>query len=435
MRRTAVWAASFMFLVLAPAALVRAGDKLAVQARRLFELADLPVPKSLFEVEAHYQALPAAVRDDPRMRYAYSLVLIRQKRLLEAEPLLEQTAASRPLEWSIWQARIWVSLSLGKRAEALDQLTKLDRSMLAGAASGREAPAQEAAVFAGKISGFLAGPSSARFRAAELQKSRDQLRGVFEGDELTAFDQAEQEVVAQYDRLRGRHENLGRQALEDDRKRLDKTRSQLQQAGDSLQQQRQELQKKDARRNEELLAKLGEIEGELDKLQIEFETLMGQIIPLELMRETLAAQLLPIAPGNALAAAPPYDAVRANSMNRAAFARNSQILRMMSPIVVRMTQLQGEMAEVQDHVRELTQTRDALLSRRGQDAAKIATKKQELQRKQVKLDRTSKRLKAAPTANSLQVRTDAVRLGLLSTYLEFPFEEEKQHVLKALEKK
>jgi len=195
MRIAKAWMTSLMLIAAAPA-LSHGEGRLSTEAKRLFELGGAPSVQAFLAAQDHYRALPKSVRDHALMQYSYCLVLIRQKRLLEVEPLLEKAAASRPQDLSIWQAKIWSHLTLGERAKALEELARFDRKMLSQAAADRDAAtAREAAEFCGKVFGFLAGPWHSRLHAVELDKLRGKVRSQFEAGDQKAFDQAEQEVL------------------------------------------------------------------------------------------------------------------------------------------------------------------------------------------------------------------------------------------------
>jgi hypothetical protein len=409
-------------------AMSRGEGTLSAEAKRLFELGGSPSVQAFLAAQNHYDALPKAVRDHALMQYTYCLVLIRQKRLLEVEPMLEKAASSRPQDLSIWQAKIWSHLTLGERAKAIEELARFDRKLLSQPPAGRnETDAGEAAEFCGKIFGFLAGPWNSRLHAADLDKLRGEVRSQFESADQKAFDQAEQEVLAEYERLHGQHEQLGQEALDEDRKQLQQSRAELLQAATSLLEKQQSLTDKNAKRANELKTKLAEIDGKLGKLQKQAETLLQKILPLELSREALMSQFLPVN-------VPLLTGKRSTPADAAAFRYNFQIQQLLAPVVSQLLLLQGELAQVQDAMFELQWMKNTLAFQRGQDASKIAMKKQALQRQQAKVDRQGKRLKAAPTGNTVEVRSDAMRLRLLSTYVEFPFEREKQRVLSMLER-
>lgn len=427
MRIAKAWMASIVLIAAAPA-LSRGEGRLSAQAKRLFQLGGAPSVQAFLAAQNHFRALPKSVREHPLMQYSYCLVLIRQKRLLEVEPLLEKAATARPQDLSIWQARIWSHLTLGERAKALEELARFDRKMLSQAAGDRDAAtARETAEFCGQIFGFLAGPWNSRLHAADLDKLRGKLRSQFDGADQKAFDQAEQEVLAEYKRLRGQHEQLGQEALDEDRKQLQQARDELLQAATDLQEKQQALTDKNAKRANELKDELAEIDGKLGKLQKQAETLLAQIVPLELSREALMSQFLPVNMSALITAK------HLTRVDAATLAYNAQIQQLLAPVVSQLLLLQGQLAQVNDHMFELQWTKNTLAFRRGHDANKIAKKKQALKRQQAKIDRKGKRLKAAPTGNTVEVRSGAVRLRLLNTYVEFPFEQEKQRVLSMLE--
>ena len=430
MRRAASWVIASCVGVAASGADLRAESDLTAAVQRQFELGAEPSPKALHEVQAHYKQLPEPVRDDPLVRYAHAVVLVRQKRMFDARPLLDKASAARPHDLAVWQASVWVHLTLGDRSQALAELERFDHALLGPTSSIRGEELREAAEFCGKLFGFLSGPWHSRLHAADLEKLKSKLRGAFGPDDQAAFDEAEREVAAKFDELRGKHKSLSQQTHDEARKRFAQARTDLQKSQTSLDEKKQVLSDKDAKRNEEVKAKLAEIDGKLEKLEQQYENIAAQMAPLELQREALMAQMAAIAAGDV--------AINQSRIKRGFMPRigilpyyNAAELAL-APIVAQLNVLAGEAAEVIDGVTELEAERQTLVFGRVQDAGKISVKKREIEKQQVRLDHSSKRLKAPKNANTVQSRASAAKLTLLSTYLDFPFEREKERILSSL---
>lgn len=180
---------------------------------------------------------------------------------------------------------------------------------------------------------------------------------------------------------------------------------------------------------------MAELDGKLKKLEQQYEKIAEQMVPLELEREALTAQLAAIAVGDAALVADPQlrkdlrISIEFGLPGRGAY---NMIERALAPIVAQLTVLGGKAAEVVDGIAELEAERQTLVSGRVQDAGKIALKKKELEKQQVRLDRDSKRLKAPKGAGSAESRAAAAHVRLLSTYLEFPLEREKERIRQAI---
>ncbi|HUY90398.1 MAG TPA: hypothetical protein VMV10_16800 [Pirellulales bacterium] len=437
MRKVRLSAVALVLTAVWPAADLRAesdltASKLATAVERLFELGSEPSPKSLHAVQDYYRKLPEAVRNDSLLRYAYAVVLIRQKRLFDARPLLEQAGESRPHDLELWQAKVWLHLTLGDRTKALAELGQFERSMLESDSSEKGDAPKAAAEFCGKIFAFLAGPWHSRLHAADLEKLRDKLRGAFETEDQAAFDEAEREVLAKFDELRGKHTSLSQQAHDEARKQFAQARADLLKSQTGLDEKKQDLTDKDAKRSADAKAKLAVLDGKLKKLEQQYEAIAAQMVPLELQREALTAQLAAIAVGDAALIADPQlrNDLRINlDWGLPGQRAYNMIERMLAPIVAQLTVLAGKAAEVVDGVAELEAERQMLVFGRVQDAGKIAVKKRKLEKEQIQFDRNSKRLKAPKGANTAQSRAAAAKLTLLNTYLDFPFEREKERIL------
>ncbi|HEV7223872.1 MAG TPA: hypothetical protein VGN42_14285, partial [Pirellulales bacterium] len=147
---------------------LHAEDRLKIEAERIFTLGAQPSAKAAHAVQTHYRGLPAAIRDAAAIRYAYAVVLIRQKRLGDAAGLLDQLAASRPDDDAVQRAKIWILLTLGERAKALGALEQWQKQWSRVADDWHPAPDRdptsdtETAEFLGALSGFFAGPWHSR---------------------------------------------------------------------------------------------------------------------------------------------------------------------------------------------------------------------------------------------------------------------------------
>jgi len=435
MRNAGICVLTSLLAVVAPPGDLRAGSKLSASVEHLFELGAEPSAKALHAVQNYYRRLPRSTRDDWRMRYAYAVTLIRQKRLLDARPIVEQAAAARPDDLGLWQSAVWVHLTLGDRTKALAELARFKRSMLAPESDRDGAAAQQAADFCGKIFGFLSGPWHLRLHADDLKKVRSELRDAFVPEEQAVFDRAEQDVLAQYDELRGEQASLSEQAHDEARKRFADARAALLQSQTSLDEKKQDFTDKDAKRSADTKAKLAELDGKLKKLEQQYEKIAEQMVPLELEREALTAQMAAIAVGDAALLVNPQ--LRKNLRINIDFGLPGQraynmIEQALAPIVAQLNVLGGKAAEVVDGIAELEAERQTLVFGRVQDAGKIALKKKELEKQQVRLDHDNKRLKAPKGAGSAESRAAATRVRLLSTYLEFPLEREKERILQAI---
>jgi hypothetical protein len=423
---------------------LHAEDRLKIEAERIFTLGAEPSAKAAHAVQTHYRGLPAAIRDAAAIRYAYAVVLIRQKRLGDAAGLLDQLAASRPDDDAVQRAKIWILLTLGERAKALGALEQWQKQWSRVADDWHPAPDRdptsdtETAEFLGALSGFFAGPWHSRQREDDLKKRREELRLLFEGDAQAAFDHGEGQVLAHYLQLHGELQQASQKAREIAKKRTDQAQADLSQAEMKLNDEEQSLADKDAKRSDQTKAKLAEIDGKLEKLEQQHSDIVQQMVPLEQSREALVVQFLPEPPpGYRLffqggGAVQRQAAARANILSGANIRHNDGLRRLLAPIVGQLTLLMGQAAQVQDGIMELETERYSVAGRRQQDAAKIAGKKRDLDRRETRLKYASKHLNTGAAGNTVQVRAQTTRMSLFSTYVEFPFEREKQRVLGTL---
>src|SRR6185437_5934287 len=259
---------------------LHAEDRLKIEAERIFTLGAQPSAKAAHAVQMHYRGLPAAIRDAAPIRYAYAVVLIRQKRLSEAAAALDELAASRPDDDAVQRAKLWIQLTLGERAKTLGALEQWQKQWSGVATDRDEVPDRdptsdtETAEFLGALSGFFAGPWHSRQHTDDLKKLREALRQHFDGDAQAAFDHGEGQVLGHYLRLHGELQQASQKARETMKKRTDQAQAALSQAEIKLNDEEQALADKDAKRSDEVKTKLAEIDGKLEKLDQRHDTLV-----------------------------------------------------------------------------------------------------------------------------------------------------------------
>jgi len=241
---------------------LHAEDRLKIEAERIFTLGAQPSAKAAHAVQMHYRGLPAAIRDAAPIRYAYAVVLIRQKRLSEAAAALDELAASRPDDDAVQRAKLWIQLTLGERAKTLGALEQWQKQWSGVATDGDQVPDRdrvpdrdptsdtETAEFLGALSGFFAGPWHSRQREDDLKKLREALRQHFDGDAQAAFDHGEGQVLGHYLRLHGELQQASQKARETMKKRTDQAQAALSQAEIKLNDEEQALADKDAKRSD-----------------------------------------------------------------------------------------------------------------------------------------------------------------------------------------
>lgn len=194
----------------------------------------------------HYRAVQKLAGNDPRVEYAWALVLIKQRRHDAALEQLDRILKQDPgnLTALTWKARL--RLHNKKFPEAIVALEELSAATSASLTKASEAPQRTeglaAARFLGRAYGFLEGP--AELKATQLEELKATLDQSLAGDARQAFDASRASVLEQFNKF---HQQGQQHQAED--------------------QQKEELDKK--KKQEQVDAKKGDLERELSNITAE----------------------------------------------------------------------------------------------------------------------------------------------------------------------
>jgi hypothetical protein len=165
---------------------------------RLFELGAKNTPPAVQAARAQYEDLKRISPRDPRLDYAYGVVLLNQHRYADALPLVDKYLAENGEDRQAARVRLWALLQDRRYADALDQALALaERFPNRPPAKGDEQHS-ETARFLGKVFGYL---ESARPSGLDSQVKSDctnQLLARLGDAYLPAFDEGRQQVADRF---------------------------------------------------------------------------------------------------------------------------------------------------------------------------------------------------------------------------------------------
>lgn len=173
-----------------------------------------------------YRAVQKMAGNDPRVAYAWALVLIKQRHndaaLEQFDLILKQHPGD--LTALTWKARL--RLHNKKFPEAIVALEQLSAAASASLAKASAAPERTeglaAARFLGRAYGFLEGPAD--LKAAQLEELKAKLDQNLTGDARQAFDTSRAGVLEQFNRFH--QQGLQHQAEDQQKEELDKKKQQ-----------------------------------------------------------------------------------------------------------------------------------------------------------------------------------------------------------------
>ncbi len=146
--------AALALVLVACSTSARASD-VPEQLRALFESGSKGTPSAVAAAKAKYDALHAAHPTDPRIDYAYGVVLINQRKYREATEMLARYLATDNPRLTAYCLQIGALVPLREFSKVLEQAVALAERLHAEAGGGTGANRQDAAQFLGMLFKYL----------------------------------------------------------------------------------------------------------------------------------------------------------------------------------------------------------------------------------------------------------------------------------------
>jgi len=370
----------------------------APQVDRLFDAGARSTPAAVAAARKQFDVLRKQHPRDARLDYAYGLVLLNQHRYREAAPLISRYLESGARDPQAYCAKIFVQLHDRRYREALATMVLLSKALPKGEAD------DEAVRFLGTSLGYLEharqGIVDEKFLA---DRAADILANLSEGSTKSFQDarrQVFQRLVEFKDQQQARY-LASQEAREDIKQRatddLTKAREKIADQDDKLQTDQEKLLA--VQRELDLLeVELAALEPDRTRVGVQIMVVQSQLGELQL--EAFNSRRVGMA-----------DVARANSLAMTAMALNRQALQMdrkIGALQARAVELggRGQLA-----ARSIAKTEAT--------AARIEKQAQITEKQLRRYEAPAKPRPAVPTGKAI----------LLSTYLSYPYEVEKQRVL------
>ena len=224
-------------LAILPLAAAR-GAELRADVARLFELGKTNSPTAVAEAREHYLQVKRATPNDPRIDYAYGLVLLNQRRYREALPLISGYADEHPSDLRASGVKARALFENRRYADALSEAVAIASHFPADRSAKTDDALRDVARLLGKLIGFHSvGASTAD--ADQRVKATNQILAKLGDANIAAFDEGRRQVAEQFELLRqDRQSRLDQrsQATADQQKKLTAATSESrEQAASSLQ--------------------------------------------------------------------------------------------------------------------------------------------------------------------------------------------------------
>ncbi len=389
------------------------GSELGTGISRLFDLGTKNTPPALAATKSQYEQLKRGNPKDRRIDYAYGVVLLNQHKYRDALPLLSRYLETGGADLNAYRAKIWAQLQDRKYADALDEMVALGKRLHRDPNAQIETSCAETARFIGAVFAYLELARPGTVETASASKRRTAVLAQLSDRYSPAFDEGRNQVAARLGELQ-RTQKAAKEKLAaviEDRQQLEKTALAEDRGKIAVQQEAMQSNAEQLREAErELIVinnQLASLRGDRTRVGAQIVTIQTQL--LEMQQQAITANR-PVADIGLQAQARGLSLSMAG-LNKQAFDMDRRILALQN----RAAALMGK---GQQEAQTLAQ-RDAVVQKAAKHAKAVEKK--------------LAREEAAPPKASTAVLTS--QMTSLSTYLPFPYEQEKKRVLGWFEKK
>lgn len=391
-------------------------NELKLGVSSLFQLGEKNTPTQLAAARRQYEALERDFSTSAGLDYSYALVLINQHRYADALPLVERYLARYPNDEDAIRVKLWVRLQTRRYGSALDDAVDLSRRIAehqAATVERQTIPAQ----FLGTVLGYLELVRPEAVDESVRKNAKSEILEALSAQYLDAFDQGRQSVA---DRLT---------ALKDDQlAKQQRTAQRLAVRREALSTAQEDDRQTIAFNQDKMESSTAELHDTQRKLKV----LRHQLATLAQDRAQVTAQIIAVQTQlTQLSAEWTNDETQRDAARRFGVIPESMDLTEYAQFVTLSTtlfslnrqalRLDQRIAAMQSEANQLGATfnRAAQATAESQAAIKKAGRRAKvLQGQARRLD------KQKPKSRGL-----TAEMKRLSTYLPFPFEEEKRRVL------
>jgi hypothetical protein len=374
-------------------------------------------PTAVSTARDEFDRLKTVSPNDPRINFAYGLVLINQHRYRQAIPFVESYLLIEPNDLQARQTLLHTQMLDRNYAAALVSCQTIAEMIHSRGESIDARQTTAAANFLGTVFGYLEIRGAAAMASDRLSKAKNRVLTELGEGYLDEFDRGRQAALALF------------QQAEDD---LQAIQSRTQAANE---QQRAEVQSTLAGDRTKAVTdrNAAQQSGEqLREAQREYDVVVQQVLPLVRDRTQISVQLMAIQGelSSLLMSATPGQIARRSNPNSIGFAERVQA----NSLSLTLASLNRQALDLDRRILAL-QTRAGELVTSGAKASEelaestAALAKSEKRAKNLEKQLARAERKAATKAAAAKAPAITGRMAQFSTYAPFPYEQEKERVL------
>ncbi len=385
---------------------------------KLFDLGAKSTPPAVAAAKDQYEQLRRVHPKDPRIDYAFGLVLVNQHKYRDALPLLSRYLDSGKRAPNEYLIKIWAELQDRKVVGALEDMAMLSRQFPRAAAAEPDPAFCEIASFLGAAFGYLdlVRPDGADGKLKS--QKRNEVLAQLGAKYLPAFDEGRNIVVARLDELQTERKSKEEQVTAAAEKRLEQDKSVLEGARTTVAAQQETIQSS-AESLQDAQRELAVIQQQLSTLSQDRARLSAQIIALQAQSSQFIASI---------------NNSSANSSGINGFNRGLGP----SPLTPQVAQLQSvamalaglnKQAFNIDRQMLTLQNRATALVAKGAKESETVAQSEEVVRKTSKQAKAIEKKLRRPETTTKSRAVMTPKMASLATYIPFPYDEERERVL------
>jgi hypothetical protein len=409
-----VYCLASLALLFAPGAIVAAAD-FGASVEKLFELGNKNTSPALQAARAQYDQLKAANRRDPRLDYAYAVVLLNQRRYADAIPLIDNYLAANVDDSQAARLRLWALLQARRHGDALAQAVKIAQ-LLPKPLPTDAAKYLDAARFLGKAVGYLDSVQPNGLDPKVKSERIDQLLAHLGQASLGAFDEGRREVA---DRFAKYHQE--RQAAT--QKRALATQEELQEIDDAIAENEAHLAA-----GQQTIDASGEA---LRNANRALSVVQPELIGLMQDRARLSAQIITLQVQIAEIQAPRVDPSvnDPNFFGRTRMAVRTDDMLRVNALATTLALLNRQAFEIDKRILALRANAANAIDQGQQQSRTLAETEAALRKAERRAENLEKQARRLETARPATTAAASAEMKRLTTYLPLPYDAETKRIL------
>jgi hypothetical protein len=379
---------------------------------------------SLKAAQKHYEAAQDQSGGDPRVEYAYGLVLLKQ--LKNKEALAQFQAATKqagPEFWPAWQALVWSHLVAKDYAEGYLRLTEFAKR-LAGSTSDLSERQQSAEWIGQVIAALQKSVDTVKQREA-LVREDETLKEILGAALGPSLARGKSSVNSLHELMEEDVQQTREQALAKEAKEQAEKQAQVAKDLEASAEKKESLKKSAEEMKKYLDDQLISYDKQLSRLERDYEFLQKRVLSLSAsqVQTTMEIQLLSNVPSN-------NRSPTQNTLNQnVADQRRALLEALMFRYQVELDQTLAGTVAVSQRAQMLVGQRAAAVKQYERSTGQILQQESSLEKWQERLKTDGEKVKASPKGKSVPVANKIKQARSFRTYVNLDLNLERDRVL------